>query len=227
MDNQSAVQHLIALIENSTKVKHRLESLQILRKLSINIENIGGNRDSLISFFENLLISDTDEIIRNEAALILCHEYKDKALNPMRWALHHEESPLCLQTILKSLIKIVKNLAKRNDPIAKLMLVHEIKQINDKDFKIGFENLKATNGARDFSPRELADILINYFAIMYLRKTHWRLKYKIDQCKIIELDFIFKGLTKLPSAIKHLTYLKKLIFRYNLFPHIRGPCASQ
>lgn len=215
MDKQSAVQHLIALIENSTKVKYRLESLRILRKLSINIENSRGNKDSLISFFENLLISDTDEIIRNEAALILCHEYKDKALNPMRWALHHEESPLCLQTILNSLIKIVKNLIKRNEPIAKLMMVHEIKQINDKDFKIGFENLKSTNGARDFTPRELADILINYFTITYLKKIYWRLKYKIDKCKIIELDFIFKGLTKLPSAIKYLTYLKKLSFRYN------------
>jgi len=215
LDKQSAVQHLIALIENSTIIKYRLESLQILRKISIDFENIGGNRESLLDFIENLLISDTDEKIRNEAALILCREFKDKALNPMRWALHHEESPLCLQTIFNSLITIVENLIKRKEPIVKLIMVHEIKQINDKDFKIGFEVLKSTKGVRDFTPRALADILINYFTIVYLKKSYWRLKYTIEQCKIVELDFIFKGLTKLPNAIKHLTYLRKLTLRYN------------
>jgi hypothetical protein len=215
LDKQSAVQHLIALIENSTKIKQRLESLQILREISFNFENFGGEWDSLMSFFENLLISDTDEIIRNEAALILCHEYEEKALNPMRWALHHEESPLCLQTIFNSLIKIVENLILRKESIAKLILVHEIKQINDKDFKIGFEILKSTKGAVDFTLRALADILINYFALVYLKKSYWRLKYRIEECKILELDFIFKGLTKLPNAIKQLKYLKKLTLRYN------------
>jgi hypothetical protein len=206
---------LIALIENSTKIKHRLESLHMLREISINFENFGGERDSLISFFENLLISDTDELIRNEAALILFHENEEKALNPMRWALHHEESPLCLQTILNSLIKIVENLIQKKEPIAKLIMVHEIKQIKDKDFKIGFETLKSTKEAGDFTLRALADILINYFVLVYLKKSYWRLKYRIEQCKILELDFIFKGLTKLPNAIKHLRYLKKLTLRYN------------
>ena len=215
LDKQSGVQQLIALIENSTKIKYRLESLQILRKICVNFENFGGNKDTLISFFENLLISDSDEIIRNEAALILCHVYKDKALNPMSWALLHEESPLCLQTILKVLITIVENIALRNEPITKLILVHEIKQINDKEFKIGFEILKSTKRVQDFTPRELADILINYFTIVYLKKSYWRLKYTIEMCKIVELDFIFKGLTKLPDAIKYLTYLKKLTLRYN------------
>jgi len=143
-------------------MKHRLESLQLLRKISLNFENIGGKSNSMVSLFENLLISDTDEKIRNEAALILCYGYKEKALNPMRWALHHEESPLCLQTIFNSLISIVKNLEKTNKPIAKLIIVHEIKQIDDKDFKIGFETLKSTKDVKDFTLMELADLLINY-----------------------------------------------------------------
>ena len=196
-------------------MKHRLESLQLLRKISLKFGNIGGKSDSMISFFENLLISDTDEKIRNEAALILCYDYKEKAMNPMRWALHHEESPLCLQTIFNSLISIVKDLEKTNEPIAKLIMVHEIKQIDDKDFRIGFEALKSTKEVKDFNLMELADILINYFALIYLKKIYWRLKYTIDKCKIIELDFIFKGLTKLPNAIKHLMSLKKLTLRYN------------
>jgi len=201
-------------------LKQRLESLQLLKKISLNFDNNGGKSDSMINFFENLFISDTDEKIRNEAALILCYDYKEKALNPMRWALHHEESPLCLQTIFNSLISIVKNLEKTNKPVAKLIMIHEIKQIDDKDFKIGFETLESTKGVKNFSLRELADILINYFAIVYLKKIYWRLKYTIDKCKIIELDFIFKGLTILPNAIKNLTNLKNLTLRYNQLTEI-------
>lgn len=215
LDKQSGVQQLIAIVENSTKIKNRLESLQILRKLSLNFENFGGNRDTLMNFFENLLIADTDEVVRTEAALILCKGYKEKALNPMRWALLHEDSPLCLQAILNGLIEIVNNIVIRNNSATKLILIHEIIQINDKDFKIGFEMLQTTRKVQNFTSKELANILINYFTIVYLKKSYWRLKYTIEKCKIVELDFIFKGLTQLPNSIKNLTNLKKLTLRYN------------
>ena len=220
LDKQSATQHLIALIENSTNVKHRLESLQVLREISIKFGSLEDNSDTMMNFFENLLLSDTDELIRNEAALILCHEYKQEALEPIRWALHHEESPLCLETIYYSLIKIINNLLKDNEPTAKLILIHEIKAIIDKDFRIDLENLKPTSIGRDFTIDELADILRNYFSLVFLKKSYWRLKYTVNKCKIIELDFIFKGLTKLPDAIKHLTNLKKLALRYNQITEI-------
>ena len=179
MDKQSAVRHLVALIENSTNIKHRLESLQILRKISINFGNLEGNTDSLLSFFENLLVSDTDELIRNEAALILYHEYKEKAFDPMRWALHHEESPFCLQTIYNSLINIVNTLLKRNERIGKLIFVHEIKKISDKDFKIGIEILKSNLGVKDFSLIELADIIKK----VSIKKAHMTLSAKIEKKK--------------------------------------------
>ena len=220
LDKQSGVQQLIAIVENSIKIKNRLESLQILRKLSIYFENFGRNNDILMNFFENLLISDTDEQVRNEAALILCKGYKEKALNPMRWALLHEVSPLCLETILNSLVKIVENILTRNEPATKLILIHEIKQIRDKDFRIGFETLKSTKKVQDLTSKELADILINYFTIEYLKKSFWRLKYTIEKCKIVELDFIFKGLTQLPKTIKNLNDLKILTLRYNQITEI-------
>ncbi|MHA2288554.1 MAG: hypothetical protein ACXABG_07190, partial [Promethearchaeota archaeon] len=159
LDKQSGVHQLITIIENSTKLKNRLESLRILRNLNINFENFGGNKDTLMNLFENLLVSDSDEMVRNEAALILCKGYNEKALNPLRWALIHEDSPLCIETILNALIIIVENIVIRNDPITKSILIHEIKQINDKDFKIGFEMLKTARNVQNFSHRELADIL--------------------------------------------------------------------
>ncbi|MFX0075027.1 MAG: leucine-rich repeat domain-containing protein [Candidatus Hermodarchaeota archaeon] len=220
LDKQSAIQNLIALIENSPKISHRLESLKILRKISINFGKFEGNRDTLRDFLENLLISDTDELIRNEAALILSYEYKEDALEPLRWALHHEESPLCLHTIFDSLINIVTSLTNKKEPTAKLILIHEIKLIKEKDFRIGFEVLKSTNKTEDFNSEKLASIVKNYYSILYLTKSYWRLKYKVEKCKIIELDFMFKGLTKLPEAVKHLTNLRKLVLRYNQITEI-------
>ena len=87
-------------------------------------------------------------------------------------------------------------------------VIHEINQIEDKDFRIGFEILTETKSAHEFTRIELTEILLNYFAIVLLKKTYWRLKYSIRDCKVIELDFIFKGLTKLPEALKYLTSLK-------------------
>ena len=220
IDVSSAVKQLITLIENSTKVKDRYESLKILRIIGDNFENTSIKKEEIFNFFENLLISDTYEKIRNEAALILRYNFKDKALNPLRWALHHEESQTCLFTILDSLIAIINNLEKRNVHITKLILIHEINQIDDNDFKISFQTLSFAKGVKAFTCMELADILINYFTLIYLKKTYWRLKYTIDSCKIVELDFIFKGLTKLPLAIKHLKALKKLTLRYNQITEI-------
>jgi Leucine-rich repeat (LRR) protein len=220
LDKQSAVQNLIALVENSPKISHRLESLQILRKISINLGKLEGNRESFMNFLENLLISDTDEQIRNEAALILCYIYKEDALDPMRWALDHEDSPLCLHTIYNSLIRIIDSLTMRKEPYTKLILIHEVNKIKDKDFRIGFEIIKSSSAPHDFTVKELADIVKNYYSIMYLKKTYWRLKYKVEKCKIIELDFIFKGLTKIPEALKQLTNLKKLTLRYNQITEI-------
>jgi len=204
LDKQSAAKLLVSLIDNSESDKVRVESIQALEKIKID-------DNKSFRFLENLLISDSSERVRNSAALILKNLYINKALEPMKWALIHEESPSCLNTIHTTLIKIIKNMVENNQQI----LYSEVKKIREREFRISLEQLSKVKSIEKLTNKELAEILINYFTFLLLKKIYWRIKFKIENCKFIELDFIFKGLTEIPEPIKYLSSLKILIFRYN------------
>ena len=208
IDKLVAVENLISLIENSNFIRVRLDSIDILGQIDVKNKKI-------FDLLENLLVSDSNESIRNAAANLLKDHYLDKALSPMKWALQHDESPYALNTIFEALITIIKNLEKSSDRTSRLDLIEEVNKIDEKEIKIGFEILKETKTIEDISNKDLVDILINYYTLSFLKKTFWRLKHVIENSKIVELDFIFKGLTSLPDAIKYLSSLKTLILRYN------------
>ncbi|MFX0082153.1 MAG: leucine-rich repeat domain-containing protein [Candidatus Hodarchaeota archaeon] len=208
LDKSSATKLLFSLIENSEKEKIRADCIKELGRIEA--------KDSqTFKFLENLLISDSSEIIRNSAALALRNNFFDKILEPMKWALIHEESSFCLNTIYLILINIIQNLASNSNVLAKSTLLTEVRKIRRKEFKLGFEILCEKKGLDTFTNNDLSEILINYFTIIFLEKSFWRLKFRIENCTIVELDFIFKGLTNIPSAIKYLTHLRTLIVRYN------------
>ena len=208
LDKHSAARLLLSLIENSDSNKVRVDSIK-------ELEHIGAADNNIFKFLENLLISDSSLTVRNTAALVLKSLFLDKAFKPMKWVLIHEESPSCLRTIHMVLIKIINNWVKNPDPMVKSLLFREVEKIKNKEFKLGFEILCESKNIDTFTNQELADILINYLTIILFKKSYWRLKYKIEKCKITELDFIFKGLTTIPISIKYLSSLKSLSLRYN------------
>jgi len=220
IDKSSAINKLIILIENSNSIPIRFNSIQILAKIVENFENKGISKKKIFKLFENLMLSDSNEKIRNTAAKILGDKFLEDSLNPMKWALQHEHSPLCLDTIFQTLLKIVKNLGKIENRLSKFLLIHELKKMPDKEFKIGFENIIEKRGFNNLTNYELSLILLNYFSITYLRKTIWRLNYTIENCKVIQLDFQFKGLITVPEAVQNLDSLKTLSLRYNQITHI-------
>lgn len=208
LDKRAATKLLISLIENSENEKVRVSSINQLNHIGVTDKNA-------FKVMENLLISDSNDSIRNAAAIVLRDNYLEESLEPMKWALNHEESPSCLNTIYLGLVKILNYYVMSSNPLTKTILLTEIERINRKEFKIGFEILCETREGKEFSKTELANLLINYFTIIYLEKSFWRLKFKIENCKIVELDFIFKGLSSIPEALKYLSSLKILILRYN------------
>lgn len=208
LDKSSAIKLLLSLIENSDSNYARVDSIK-------GLERIKADDNNTFKFLENLLISDTSEAVRTTTAIVLKNLFLNKSLEPMKWALIHENSPSCLKTIYLILIKIIKNMVETQNSISRSTLLNEVKSIRRKEFNLGFEILCESQELEKFTKDELGDILINYFTITFLEKTYWRLKYKIEKCKIVELDFIFKGLTSLPEVIKDLSNLKTLILRYN------------
>ncbi|MHA2006485.1 MAG: leucine-rich repeat domain-containing protein [Promethearchaeota archaeon] len=208
LDKPSATKLLLSLIENSESEHVRIESIEELIK-------IGAKDVETFKLIENLLISDSSDLVRNLAAKSLRKNFLFKSLSPMKWALIHETSTLCLKSIYLALVEILRNLVLSAHPIAKSLLLSEVETMKRKEFKIGFEILCEEKRIDDFTKKELSDILIDYYTLIILEKSYWRLKYETKGCKITELDFIFKGLSSLPEEIKHLVNLKTLILRYN------------
>lgn len=208
LDKNTAIEHLVAIIEDSDNIKNRVESIETLKKIDVKDERV-------FQLLENLLLSDSIEKIRIAAAEVISKNYIEKALKPMKWVLKHEESPNCLNIIYNTLIIFIKQLEKLEDINLNNIIIDELKEIEQKDFKICLNEIIKEKGIDNYSVKELIEILINYFTISYLERAYWRLNYKIESCRVVKLDFIFKGITYLPEGIKHLSYLKKLILRYN------------
>ncbi|MHA1343345.1 MAG: hypothetical protein ACTSQG_05130, partial [Promethearchaeota archaeon] len=181
LDKKSAIEQLITLIENSNYQRVRLESIKFLGKIPVH-------NNAVFGLLENLLISDKSESIRNVAAQVLKKNYLNKSLVPMKWALQHDDSPYSLRTIFMTLIKITKNLEIQDNLNSRAILIEEIKKSQYKEFNLGFEILCETRGIEKLSIKELAEILINYYTFLFLKRAFWRLKYKIKNCRIIELD---------------------------------------
>ncbi|MFX0032624.1 MAG: leucine-rich repeat domain-containing protein [Promethearchaeota archaeon] len=215
IEKSTAIDKLIVLIENSNNIQTRLKSIIFLEIIGEDFKDIGIIREDIFKLFENLLISDHSENIRNYAAKILGEKFLDISIKPLRWALLHEQSALCLNTIFRFLIIIIKNLDQANDLSSKLVLVRELKQMYDNDLRIGFELLIENNDINSIETHKLSLILINYFSLIYLKKSFWRLKYKVEDCKVTEINFQFKGLIEIPEAVQYLDSLIMLILRYN------------
>jgi Leucine-rich repeat (LRR) protein len=222
VDKNSAIKELIVILENSDRVTERLKCINMILSIGNDFENLGLSKDELFSIFESLLISDINEKIRSEAATIIFQKFNDRALPPLSWALHHDVSPYSLTKILNSLIMLVISFQKSEDSLTKSILLSEIKQIEEVEFKICLE-LKQEDL---ININQLGEILINYYIIVYLKKLYWRLKYTIEKCKITQLNFIFKGLTSLPESLKYLKSLKLLTLRYNQILNIPSWISS-
>ncbi len=94
INKNEALAYLISLVEESTDANIRIRCLEIINKIPII-------NDKVFNLLENCLISDDNEFVRVTAAKIIALHFPKMGVNPLKWALHHETSPLVLQTISK------------------------------------------------------------------------------------------------------------------------------
>lgn len=199
LDKSFAVELLLTLIDNAEKIETRVESINILNKIQVNDEKT-------FEFLEHLLISDLNENIRNLTISVLRNHYIERALNPMIWALEHENS-------LKCLISIISTIGEIETDDANFVLLKELNKFYKKDFGDDVFKKKYTENAPN---KELADILINYNLITFLKKTFGNFKFKSNEyTRITELDLsnverYSSGLNKLENFLESILFLKDL-----------------
>ncbi len=205
VNKESSIEQLIDLIENSNSLSIRASCVNALGKIGIVDEKI-------FNLLENLLISDSDEGVRTEAARIIHRDYFKNAFKLVSWALLHEFSLDLLKQLHETILKIINYLVMSN---SRSIIEEGITSIRTSEIKNGFEKLFLLTTLKDLTNDTLASYLTNFFTLLYLKKKFWRLRYKVAECLVVELDFQFKGLIKVPEEIKYLKFLKKLSLRYN------------
>ena len=209
LDKFSAVAQLISLIENSENANIRIESIDIL-------ERIGSKDDNVFNHLENLLISDSNDNVRNKAAKVIKNLFIDKALEPMKWAYQHETSVNCLITIISTLGEI-------QDQKSQSYLINIIKSIENHQFRKTLNDVFKAKDIRSFSNQILAEIINNYIVIKYFEERFSKISYLIRNGYVIELDlscissnvFGWNILKNLPEFISVLKYLRKLDLKIN------------
>jgi len=163
LDKSTVVKQLISLIENYDDNAIREDSIKVIGKMKLISEN-------LFDLFENLLLSDSSEDVRNAAAIYLSEHHLSDSVAVFKWAIQHEMSYQCLLTIIKALVKI-------NSKESKNILIEQLKRIRKTQYinpEIGYENKKYKEALKPlirrnkiitFSQKQLGDILINFFTI--------------------------------------------------------------
>jgi len=210
LDKPFAIELLLTLIDNAENVETRIESVKILNNIQVD-------DDKTFKFLEHLLISDLNEEVRNLTILVLKNQYLDKALDPMVWALEHEGS-------LKCLISIILTIGEINTEEAKSVLIKKLKKLYKKESNYILKHLFEKDVIKDIPNRELAEILINYYIISFLKITFGYFKFNNNNLgRITELDLsnverYSPGLNKLENfleSILSLKALKKCDLRFN------------
>lgn len=207
LDYDSALELLITLIDNTDNINTRLESIEILEKIQ-------AKDDRVFKLLENLLISDSNKEIRNKAAHFIKTYFLDRALKPMIWALEHEPAIKCIITVISTFSEI-------NDEKSKSILIDKLAYLYNQEFKYNLKDVFISKRIENFTIKDLAEILINYFFITFLKIKFGYIKYESDNSGFItKLDLtnvdpqgIF--LTDFLNLISSLQHLQILDLRFN------------
>ena len=117
IDKYTATKLLTSIIEKRDEEELRLEAIITLNALEIKTI-------TLFNFFENLLLSDSSDVVRNAAAKYISKNFLEISLTVFQWVIQHETSYDCLITVANSFVKIHTNESK-------VILYEQIKKIRE------------------------------------------------------------------------------------------------
>ena len=238
LDKSTVIKQLISIIENYDDDTTREDSIKILDKIKLTSENLFG-------LFENLLLSDSSENIRNAAANYLSVNHLNRSLPVFKWSIQHEQSYDCLLTVVKALEKIISSESKTVliEQIKKIRKTHYIsleKGYENKRYKKALKPLIRRNKINNYSHKELGAILINFFTIKTLIEEIPNVYFELNSTNLLVekldlsdyLEFEVKGtpwgwknnirkISEIPG-LENLKYLKKLDLSNNQIKNVKG-----
>lgn len=183
IDKVTLVKQLTSIIENHEDNTVREASIVVLGKLKLTNEK-------LFNLFENLLLSDSNENIRNAAAFYLSEYYLNSSLPVFKWVIQHEQSYQCLFTVIKGLVKInskesKKVLFEQIKKVRKIQYLNPEKGYKNKKYKEALKPLIKRNKVVAFTPQQLGDILINFYTIKQLIEEIPNVYFELSSTKLL------------------------------------------
>ncbi len=179
IDKSTATKLITSIIENNDEEKFRLEAINILNTLNINTK-------TLFEFFENLLLSDSSDIIRNAAAKHVSANFLEFSLPVFLWVIQHETSYQCLMTVVNSLVKINTNEA-RSILLEQVIKIRDLKYLNvnkgyrNKKYRKALKSYFKRTSIDKLSSKQIAAILINFLTIKNLIKEIPNTYFELDE----------------------------------------------
>ncbi|MFW9950438.1 MAG: leucine-rich repeat domain-containing protein [Candidatus Thorarchaeota archaeon] len=237
LDKDAVINQLISIIENCDDNTIREDSIKVLAKMKLSNKN-------LFELFENLLISDSDETIRNAAGIYLSENHLNDSLGLFKWVIQHETSYQCLLTTIKVLVKI-------NSKESKTVLIEQLKKIRHSRYinpEKGYENKKYKEALKPlikrnkfitYSHKHLGDIIIDFFTIKTLIEAIPNVYFELNPSNLLVekldlsdyLEFEVKGtpwgwknniesLSKI-NALRNLSYVQELNLSNNCIKDLK------
>ncbi len=211
IDKKRASDLLISIIEDYHEYEEKTRILGI-KFLGL----IHPNEKKIFDFLENILISDLNEQMREQAANVLIFNFPEKAVKPIVWVLKHDKTNNFLFSIIKSLEK------SAND---KLKSVLKIKQyVNFKGniifpsesniiINLNNKNIDKIEKIKNLeSLTELKKIYLNYNQISEIKglETLKELRYlHLQGNKVVKINDLSK-LKKLESLYLNNNEISKI-----------------
>jgi len=213
MNKKRALDLLMSLIDNDLEHEEKTRILGI-KFLGL----IHPKEKEIFDFIENILISDLNERMREQAADILIHYYPERAVKPITWVLNHEKASNFVFSIIKSIEKSANNHLKTILKIKKYVNFNgNIIFPSDSDTFINLNN-KSIDKIEEIKNLEvLADlkkIYLNYNQISEIKglEKHNKLRsLHLQGNKILRID-----------NLSHLKRLEYLYLNNNEIPKIEG-----
>jgi len=223
-----AIKLLNSLIENSDDLDLRVESINLLNKVSKKTYKI-------FKILENNLISDESDKIRSSAAKSIILNYLEYGYESLKWTILHDTSPLVLSVIgnlLKDkqndvILKLREDYNKRLDLIAvKYEIVpEEVPFILNLGINIAKNNFFKLGSDLHYIFDDNTILSIKNGHIIELSLSlKSEIPHSIDSLTMVEnLDLSSNYLTDLPDSMFKLSELKYINLSWNnftRFPHV-------
>jgi len=183
IDKSTAIILLTSIIENYDEEKSRLEAITILNTLKIKTK-------TLFELFENTILSDSSEIIRNAAAKYISTHFLEISLPVFQWVIQHETSYYCLITVINSLAKIKSSesesiLFKQLKKIRNINYLNVDKGYRNKRYQKALKSYFKRNPINILSHKQLAAILINFLTIKTLIEEIPNVYFGLDENQLL------------------------------------------